>query len=300
MWRSVRQTPQALTSSSTSPGPGSGADTSLSTSGRPAPWSTIARTTETVRPQRGLVLAAGRGHRSKVGAPGRGRRYRDYLPPTETLAAQGRASIHGGQHGRIESPEGVARRGSRLLARPRNAPARRRVRRHRQAREAGRQGAQRPEASRRRRVAAAAARHAAPARPGRTLPCLRPGKPRGLLAAAAPALERVPGRAVNPIDLAHGRGPLPDRRGHHFGGRRRRPQRRRRLGAQWSSRSRPRSRSAPEPRCRCWTSTNTRHGGAIEGESASAFASAYFRALGTSARRGAARRHHVRVDRATR
>ena len=39
--------------------------------------------------------------RSKVEAPGRRRRYRDYLPPTETLAAQARASIHGGQHGRI-------------------------------------------------------------------------------------------------------------------------------------------------------------------------------------------------------
>ena len=74
------------------------------------------------------------------------------------------------------------------------------------------------------------ARHAAPARPGRPLPRLRPDEPRGLLAPAAPALERVSGRAVHPVDLAHGRGPLPDHRGHHVGERRRRPQRWRRLG----------------------------------------------------------------------
>src|SRR3954454_11661163 len=43
MWRSVRQTPQAWTSSATWPGPGSGAGTSAGRSGSPRRSSTIAR-----------------------------------------------------------------------------------------------------------------------------------------------------------------------------------------------------------------------------------------------------------------
>src|SRR5438094_2130301 len=45
MWRSVRQTPQAATRSSTCPSCGSGWGSSSSCSGSPGAWSTIARTT---------------------------------------------------------------------------------------------------------------------------------------------------------------------------------------------------------------------------------------------------------------
>ena len=158
------------------------------------------------------------------------RRYRDYLPPTESLAAQARASNHGGQHGRIKDLKAsLAAAVVSSLGLARSSPP--------------------PPPPHRRRAPSWPTRRGTPEvrgvgvsrrpRPGMLLPLGRGGRfPASVLTNIVdssllqrPLSQRVPRRAVDP---RRSRGwawsPASDR-GHHVGQRRRRPQRRRASGA---------------------------------------------------------------------